>query len=133
MAFGTNIDQLFAPIGFTNLEIAALGAAVIIVGILVSFISGYILSKYHKYMLMLRVSTFGTFILSSAAIGTFLTKDVLIVAINMIVAAAFLIPVIPLSIDFASELTFPLEETVTTGFLLMSAQAFGFIIALLVL
>ena len=82
---------------------------------------------------MLRVSTFGTFILSSAAIGTLLTKDVLIVAINMIVAAAFLIPVIPLSIDFASELTFPLEETVTTGFLLMSAQAFGFIIALLVL
>lgn len=82
---------------------------------------------------MLRVSTFGTFILSSVAIGTFLTKDVLIVAINMIVAAAFLVPVIPLSIDFASELTFPLEETVTTGFLLMSAQAFGFILALIVL
>jgi FLVCR family feline leukemia virus subgroup C receptor-related protein len=104
-----------------------------VVGIIVSFISGYLLNKYHRYMLMLRVSAFGTFILSSAAIGTFLTKDVLLVATNMIVVAAFLIPVIPLSIDFAGELTFPLEETVTTGFLLMSAQALGFVLSLIVL
>ena len=84
-------------------------------------------------MLLLRISTFGTLILACAAIGTFFTKDVLIVAINMITCAAFLIPIIPLAIDFASELTFPIEETVTTGFLLMSAQAFGFVLALIVL
>jgi len=51
----------------------------------------------------------------------------------MVVGAIFLVPIIPVSIDFASELTFPNEETVCTGFLLMSAQAFGFFLSLLVL
>jgi hypothetical protein len=51
----------------------------------------------------------------------------------MVVAAFFLVPIISVSIDFAGEMTFPLDETVCTGFLLMSAQALGFILALVVL
>ncbi len=51
----------------------------------------------------------------------------------MVFAAGLLVPVIPVGIDFSSELTFPEEETVSTGFLLMSAQALGFILALVVL
>ncbi len=51
----------------------------------------------------------------------------------MVFAAGLLVPVIPVCIDFSSELTFPEEETVSTGFLLMSAQALGFILALVVL
>ena len=39
----------------------------------------------------------------------------------LISSAVTLIPIIPVGIDFASELTFPYEETVVTGFLLMSA------------
>ena len=51
----------------------------------------------------------------------------------MVVAAICLVPIIPVGIDFSAELTYPIEETVCTGFLLMSAQGFGFILALLVL
>ena len=51
----------------------------------------------------------------------------------LICAAVTLIPIIPVGIDFASELTFPYEETVVTGFILMSAQAFGFLLSLAVL
>ena len=55
------------------------------------------------------------------------------IAVNLVVAAVALIPIIPVGIDFAGELTFPYEETVVTGFLLMSAQAFGFGLSLLTL
>ena len=37
------------------------------------------------------------------------------------VAAFFLVQIISVSIDFAGEMTFPLDETVCTGFLIMSA------------
>ena len=47
----------------------------------------------------------------------------------MILAAVFLVPIIPIGINFANELTFPLDETVTQGSMLMLSQAFGFILA----
>jgi hypothetical protein len=70
---------------------------------------------------MIRISAFGSFILVGLAVVTFQTKNVLLITINMLVAAIFLVPVIPVGIDFAGELTFPKEETVCTGFLLMTA------------
>jgi hypothetical protein len=47
----------------------------------------------------------------------------------MIIGAMFLIPMIPIGIAFAAELTYSVDETVSQGFLLMMSQAFGFIMA----
>lgn len=41
------------------------------------------------------------------------------------------IPLIPLSMAFGSELTFPLPATTTNGFLLMMGQVFGLILGLI--
>jgi FLVCR family feline leukemia virus subgroup C receptor-related protein len=82
---------------------------------------------------MVVISAVGSFVLIAIAVGVIQTEDVLIIAINLIGAAFFLVPIIPVSIDFAGELTFPYESTVTTGFLLMSAQLLGFFIAIAVL
>jgi len=49
----------------------------------------------------------------------------------MILAAMFLVPIIPVGIAFANELTYPLDETVTQGYMLMLSQAFGFVLSLL--
>lgn len=95
--------------------------------------AGLILNRYHKYAWMVRFCAWGTFLISAAALGTFQTRDVLVVSINMLIAAFCLVPIIPVAIDFAGELTFPLEPTVCTGFLLMSSQAFGFCLSLAVL
>jgi pyruvate/2-oxoacid:ferredoxin oxidoreductase alpha subunit len=47
----------------------------------------------------------------------------------MIVGAMFLIPMIPIGIAFAAELTWTVDETVSQGFLLMMSQLFGFVMA----
>ena len=96
-------------------------------------VAGFILNRYHKYLLMIKISAIGSFFLVGLALLTFQTKNVSLISANMIVAAVCLVPVIPVGIDFSAELTFPIEETVCTGFLLMSAQGLGFLLALLVL
>ena len=105
----------------------------ILVGVITSTVAGILLNKYHKYILMVRVSAFCSFALTLIGLFTFLSKNVPLIAINMVLAAGLLVPVIPVGIDFSAELTFPIEETVCTGWMLMCAQALGFFLALIVL
>ena len=116
--------------GFTEAEISGLGALIIIVGVFTSMVAGILLNKYHKYLLMVRISAIGSFVINSVAIYSFSTKNKLLIAINIIIGAMAIIPIIPVGIDFAAELTFPYQETVVTGFILMSAQAFGFFLSI---
>lgn len=133
LAFGTNINQLFTPAGFSDVDISILGAGVILMGVVASMIAGVILNKYHKYMLMIRLACFGTAIILGLSLLTYGTKNVDLISVNMIAGAMCMVPLIPVSIDFSAELTFPQDETVTTGFLLMSSQAFGFFFSIFVL
>lgn len=103
------------------MEISMLGACVICMGVIFSMVAGILLNKYHKYLLMVRLSAGLTFAIIGLALITFQTRNVWLISINMVLGACCLVPVIPVSIDFTAELTFPSEETVTTGFILMSA------------
>ena len=47
--------------------------------------------------------------------------------------AVFLIPIIPIGIAYANEVTYPLDETVVVGFILMVSYAWGFVLAIFVL
>ena len=107
--------------GFTEAEISGLGALIIIVGVFTSMVAGIMLNKYHKYLLMVRISAIGSLLINAVAIYSFSTKNKLMIAINIIIGAMAIIPIIPVGIDFAAELTFPYQETVVTGFILMSA------------
>lgn len=132
LAFGINISVLLTPT-FSQVEVSMIGANVILVGVITSMLVGVLLNKYQKYLLMTRLSAWGTFVLLSLCIYTFYTQDRVLLAVNLVVTAIALIPIIPVGIDFSAELAFPNEETVVTGFLLMSAQAFGFFLSLLTL
>jgi hypothetical protein len=102
-------------------------------GVVASMVAGIVLNKYHKYLLMVRLAAFGTAIILGLALFTYGTKNVDLISVNMIAGACCMVPIIPVSIDFSAELTFPQDETVTTGFLLMSSQAFGFFFSIFVL
>jgi len=51
----------------------------------------------------------------------------------MIIGAIFLVPMIPIGIAFANEISYPMDETVSQGFVMMVSQAFGFILSYLCL
>ena len=67
----------------------------------------------------------------SVAVYSFYTGSYMWLFVNSLVNAGFQIPAVPLTINFASEITFPQEASVITGFLLMSARFAGFFLALI--
>lgn len=81
---------------------------------------------------MMRISTIGCTICFLFAIFTFNRKtDAVLISINTLILGIFIVPIIPIGINFSSELTFPIEPTVITGTLMMVGQLGGLILALL--
>lgn len=56
--------------------------------------------------------------------------NVWLVGINLLLLGTFLVPIIPVSMNFASELTFPIAPATTNGLLLMFGQGFGAVFGL---
>lgn len=63
----------------------------------------------------------------------FLLPTTVCLTICLIMVAVFLIPIIPIGIAYANEVTYPLDETVVIGLIIMIAYAWGFVLAILVL
>ena len=53
-----------------------------------------------------------------------------LVGANLLFLGVFLVPIIPVSMNFASELTFPIAPATTNGILLMFGQGTGAILGL---
>ena len=56
--------------------------------------------------------------------------DKVIVGLNLMFLGMFMVPIIPVSMNFASEITFPLSPSMTNGWLLMIGYAMGAILAI---
>ena len=70
---------------------------------------------------MLKIVTFGCMIMMGCAFGTFyIYDDRIFISINVVIIGVFLVPIIPIGINFSSELTFPIESSVITGTLMMT-------------
>ena len=128
-AFGVSVYPLFEPLGFTTVNISTLGLFVVFFGVVSSLMNGVLLRCYHKFLFMVRVQCFGTAFFLLCAVYLFQTDYRRILALNMIIGAIFLIPIIPIGIAFSAELTFPTDETVSQGFLLMMSYGTGFILS----
>ena len=51
--------------------------------------------------------------------------NTILVGIILVILGCFLVPIIPISMNFASELTFPIAPAATNGLLLMFGQGSG--------
>lgn len=81
---------------------------------------------------MMQLSCFGCLILMTIAIFTFAAyTDAVMISINVMVMGFAIVPIIPIGINFSSELTFPIDPPVITGTLLMTGQLGGLILAIL--
>jgi hypothetical protein len=56
--------------------------------------------------------------------------NILLVLLNLIFLGTFLVPIIPVSMNFGSELTFPVAPALTNGLLLMVGQAVGAVLGI---
>jgi len=80
---------------------------------------------------MMRISCFGCLAEMLFACYTFHKQtDVTLISANISTLGIVLVPMIPIGINFSSELTFPIEPTVVTGTLMMTGQLGGFLLAI---
>jgi hypothetical protein len=91
----------------------------VIAGVMSSMVAGALIQRYHKYRLMLRLSCWGTALFLILSVFTFPTRDMAYVLPNVLAVGLFIVPVIPISMNFSQEITFPMEQTVVTGVLMM--------------
>jgi sugar phosphate permease len=108
-----------------------IGAGTVISGVCASFLVGYMLGKTKKNRLLLRICCFGSSIM--LIVGIFVLQSGIdwLVYVNIFTIGALIVPIGPIGLNFASELTFPQAPTVVTGFVLMTGCIGGFILGIL--
>jgi hypothetical protein len=67
----------------------------------------------------MRAVCLGVTIAAILAEITIPAENKVIVLVNLIILGIFLVPIIPVSMNFGSELTFPMAPALTNGLLLM--------------
>lgn len=92
-------------------------------------LNGFLLKRYRKYLFQLRLFCFGTAILLTSVLFIATEDPKKIISLMMIVGAMFLVPTIPIGIAFANEVSYPMDETVSQGFVMMASQLFGFVLS----
>jgi len=111
------LSPLFEPYGYGPVFIAAMGCVFTLFGVVGSVVSGILLDKFGCYLKLYRaicISCAATFPL---LLWTLPSLKTWLVGANMAVSGISVLPMLSVGISFATELTFPLKETVTNGLL----------------
>lgn len=121
ISFTVILSPLFEPYGYSPQIIATMGGIFIIVGVMSSIVFGIIIDKHPYYLLTYKIICIGTTVTFALMLLTFPTSNSWLVGVNVAFAGALLVPIMPVGIGFACELTFPMEATLTNGMLQMFA------------
>ena len=123
ITFSDVLSSVFSE--FTASQISIIGAMTVIAGVVSSLSTAIMLKKTQKYLLTLRIVCFG--VCASIFCLPFANKtgNFYLVLANAILFGICLVPIIPTSMGFAAELTFPMPAATTNGLLLMGGQVIG--------
>jgi len=123
----TIINQLILPYGYSNDDAGTLGALTIFLGIVGAGVAGLVVDKWKIYKWSLAVSLFfGT--LSFALFTIFLMPNWFVgLCIAVSLGGFFNTAVIPISLELACEVSYPIGEGTPTGILM----AMGNVVAII--
>jgi hypothetical protein len=92
-----------------------MGVQFVVAGVVACILVGCLLDRYSKFLLSLRLVCFGACTTALVAAFVFPLGSILFTTINMIAAGISIVPVIPVCISFASEVTFPMQAAMING------------------
>jgi sugar phosphate permease len=124
-SLGALINPLVQPYKFDTSDCSVIGATFITSGLVGSFFFGFLLDKYQKYLLVLRIVCFGTLFASLFVFLTLPSEQMIPFDINIAVMGFFILPIIPVGYSFSIELTFPVSEAMSNGIIMLFSQIVG--------
>ena len=129
VSFGTILNLIFEPFGYTSTETSMLGATCILSGLISSIIFPIIIDRYHWFLRSLKIIVFGAFISSVLVYGTIPHKNLLPSLISIGLLGFFLIPTMSVVYAFATEVTYPSSEALFGSLLQATSGIFGTAVA----
>ncbi len=117
IGIGVVLDPFFEGLKLPSSAVSIFGGIFVVTGVISSLIFGYLLDKYRKYLLTLRIISFGSLFVFGICYGTFQTFNIWIIGINTMFAGVLIVPILPVGTAFAGEVTFPMQEAVVIGLL----------------
>jgi sugar phosphate permease len=108
LSLGALLSPIFEPYGYSNTEISMLGVEFIISGVISCMVVGCLLDRYSKFLVTLRVVCWGSTVVAMVCTGLFPLNKIKVTTGLMVLAGIILLPIIPVCISFASEVTFPM-------------------------
>lgn len=127
-AVSTLLNQMLYDLNYGDSTTVLVGTLMVIVGIFGAFIFGILGDKLKKYKLLLVICVVGTFISMILWTFTFKEDNTVIICIGSSLLGFFMTALLPISMDIAVEITFPLPEAIVSNVLMASAQVFGIIL-----
>lgn len=114
---GAIVDNLLDPFGYSALDSSIIGVTFIFCGLIGSFVTSVVMDKTKKYLTIFRVVSFGSLIITSGFYWTLPSGNMFILVPHVALIGAFIIPIIPLGYAFSVELTYPVSEVMSNGFI----------------
>jgi len=124
-SLGAVVAAITEPYGFKSVDNAIFGGIFIFSGVAGSFILGIALDKTSKYKMMIMGTSFGAILFIGLAFFTLPSMSTTLFAINLVFVGFCVIPIIPIGLSFAVELTFPVPEAMSNGMMILPSQIFG--------
>ena len=131
LALGALLSPLFEPYGYTSTQISILGVEFIVAGITSCMLVGCFLDYSSKFLLSIRVICWSSTIVALVLTFVFPYGNFNITSVGMVLAGIFLLPIIPVCISFASEVTFPMQPAMINGGVQLSGHLMGFLMEII--
>ena len=117
ITFSDILSSVFGE--FSPSQISIIGGMTVVAGVVASLSTAVLLQKTQKYLLTLRLVVAGVCITIFSLPFANKSQSFPFVLTNAILFGICLVPIIPTSMGFAAELTFPMPAATTNGLLLM--------------
>lgn len=107
------------------------GGATAVFGVMSSMICGCYLQKTKKFLLTTRLVCILTMTMVLVGLYSIPSEQNYVVLGNFVLLGIVIVPIIPVSMNFGSELTFPIAPIMTNGILLMVGQGMGAVLGII--
>ena len=119
------ISFLVAPFGYETDQVSIFLASIIFMGLIGAIVFSIILDKTKKFQTIYSTLNIACLVLCSLFYVTLREDFYIQIAIHLALFGFFLIAVLPVGYSFAVDLTHPVSESMTTGFVMTFATIWG--------
>ncbi|KAL4450799.1 hypothetical protein ABPG74_011641 [Tetrahymena malaccensis] len=131
-SIATLINFYLEQFGFSSDETSYFGAMFIVSGLIGSGILSVIVERTSAYKKVMTITCLISIFTYGLQMGMLVLENFWLLMIAIFLMGFFTTPLIPISMDFACEITFPISEPFSSGLVLASGQLFGSILVRLI-